>query len=303
MEEIQMFYNTSPSGSDTDDSRFSTASSPPKRKQKVRTKSRYSIYNLNPLPPPPSELDQIPDALIPPSHAGRKRTFPHVEGNFPSYVNIPVPVTLGARNVLESLLGKASSMMPQLRGMDDDIVVSFKRRDTTSRSNADSGIQLAKEFHISLSRTVPIRVHQIDTLIPLLRHKFESQKRFWIEFGRWEVYLNDDRSRTFLGLEVVSGGLSDIRRQIALVTEAYKLHGLPPFYDTPRPHISLAWALGDVSSDAQRVADELNELCGNSMDYGTGIVNVLWSFLFGRVDCKVGQQLYPIWVASTASHT
>lgn len=36
---------------------------------------------------------------------------------------------------------------------------------------------LGGEFHISLSRTVPIRVHQIDSIVAMLRQKFQAQKR------------------------------------------------------------------------------------------------------------------------------
>ena len=72
-------------------------------------------------------------------------------------------------------------------------------------------MKLANEFHISLGRTVPIRIHQVDTMVHMLRRKFERQKRFWIEFGNWEVFVNDDRTRTFLALEVVATGYSEVR--------------------------------------------------------------------------------------------
>lgn len=42
-----------------------------------------------------------------------------------------------------------------------------------------AAIKLASEFHISLGHTVPIRIHQVDTIVPMLRRKFESQKR-WV---------------------------------------------------------------------------------------------------------------------------
>lgn len=72
------------------------------------------------------------------------------------------------------------------------------------------GIKLATEFHISLGRTVPIRIHQIDTMVHLLRRKFEGQKRFLVEFGTWEVFVNDDRTRSFLSLEVVATGYAEV---------------------------------------------------------------------------------------------
>ncbi|KAB1224746.1 hypothetical protein CJ030_MR1G017671 [Morella rubra] len=38
-------------------------------------------------------------------------------------------------------------------------------------------VALGREFHISLGRTVPIRVHQIDSVVSMLRQKLQSQKR------------------------------------------------------------------------------------------------------------------------------
>jgi hypothetical protein len=72
-------------------------------------------------------------------------------------------------------------------------------------------MKLATEFHISLGRTVPIRIHQVDTMVHMLRRKFEGPKRFWMDFGSWEVFVNDDRTRSFLSLEVVAAGYSEVR--------------------------------------------------------------------------------------------
>lgn len=34
--------------------------------------------------------------------------------------------------------------------------------------------------------------------------------RYWIDFSKWEVFVNDDCTRTFLSLEVVAGGLLEV---------------------------------------------------------------------------------------------
>lgn len=34
--------------------------------------------------------------------------------------------------------------------------------------------------------------------------------RYWIDFSKWEVFVNDDRTRTFLSLEVTTGGLLEV---------------------------------------------------------------------------------------------
>lgn len=69
----------------------------------------------------------------------------------------------------------------------------------------------------------------------------------------------------------------------------------------PRPHISLAWALGDITEPLVAVAAELNRLMGNGE---MGVVGVraerkwLWSSPASRVECKIGQKLFPIWTAN-----
>lgn len=36
------------------------------------------------------------------------------------------------------------------------------------------------------------------------------RSRYWIDFNKWEVFVNDDQTRTFLSLEVVTGGLAEV---------------------------------------------------------------------------------------------
>lgn len=42
-----------------------------------------------------------------------------------------------------------------------------------------------------------------------LTHCFGAS-RYWIDFSKWEVFVNDDCTRTFLSLEVVTGGLLEV---------------------------------------------------------------------------------------------
>jgi hypothetical protein len=72
----------------------------------------------------------------------------------------------------------------------------------------------------------------------MLRNKFRCQKQFWMEFGSWEVFTNDEHTRSFLSLEIVAMGNPEIKKQVSLVDEVYKLHNLPAFYK-----ISIIWKL------------------------------------------------------------
>jgi hypothetical protein len=53
---------------------------------------------------------------------------------------------------------------------------------------------------MSLSRTVPVTEHQIKTLLKDVRRELRHQRRVSVECKRMEVFVNDDRTRTFLAL-------------------------------------------------------------------------------------------------------
>lgn len=40
---------------------------------------------------------------------------------------------------------------------------------------------------------------------------------YWIDFSKWEVFVNDDATRTFLSMEVVTGGLPEVKWSSYLV--------------------------------------------------------------------------------------
>lgn len=46
-----------------------------------------------------------------------------------------------------------------------------------ARCRNDIVMKFLNEYHVSLGRTVPIRIHQVDSIVPMLRRKFESQRR------------------------------------------------------------------------------------------------------------------------------
>ncbi|XP_042986658.1 U6 snRNA phosphodiesterase isoform X3 [Carya illinoinensis] len=228
-----------------------------------------------PLPPPPLFLlnpsNSTPVGTMDCLQAGqaaRVRSFPHVEGNYALHVYIPVfefdyPV-LEREKVVQTILYEDDHKLEQ--------------------------VALGREFHISLGRTVPIRVHQIDSVVAMLRQKLQFQKRYWIDFSKWQVFVNDDHTRTFLSMEVVTGGLAEIRKQIHSVNEVYKLHNLPEFYKDPRPHISLTWALGDISDSLERVVEEEMK----RFNVGSSLHKRIFTSKFGGIECKIGNKTYKI---------
>lgn len=247
----------------------------------------------SPLLPPPLSLLTPPNSLIagtlddlqtiqPP----RVRSFPHVDGNYAVHVYIPVHIPQPARKEASQFLKKVSSNVPGLHVVDADILLDNLLNDYQKLEN----IALGREFHISLGRTVPVRVHQIDSMITMLRQKLQLQKRYWIDFNKWEVFVNDDRTRTFLSIEVLTGGLSEITKQIQAVNEVYRLHNLPEFYKDPRPHISLAWALGDADELLRKVVDETKK----HLEAGGSLQKRVFTVKFSGIECKIGHKTYKI---------
>ncbi|KAL6580647.1 hypothetical protein OROMI_008671 [Orobanche minor] len=246
-----------------------------------------------PLPPPPSLL-QAPnssgtsDFSLERNNSNRVRSFPHVEGNYAMHVYIPVTIPLAQRKELALFVKRVASVVGELHVVDIDILLSNLIKDEQKFDQ----VVIGREFHVSLGRTVPIRVHQRDSIMAMLRQRLQSRRRYWIDFNKWEVFVNDDGTRTFLSIEVTTGGLAEvIKKQIEAVNEVYRLHNLPEFYKDPRPHISVAWAAGDISSSLKKVIGE--EMKRHTAAGGLSQKRI-FTCLFGGISCKIGNKSYEI---------
>ncbi|XP_039121404.1 U6 snRNA phosphodiesterase isoform X1 [Dioscorea cayenensis subsp. rotundata] len=249
--------------------------------------NRVECMKVSSLPPPPSDLLKAPNFsdLAAASRTGRIRSFPHIEGNYALHVYIPVLIPPTVREKLMIYVKRLASVVPSLYVVDADIPLSELSKDDENFEN----VLLGREFHISLGRTVPIQVHQIDSIVAMLRQKFVSQRRYFIELSKWDVFVNDEQTRSFLSLEVLGRGLSEIRKQINLVDYVYKLHGLPEFYKNPRPHISLLWALGNISEKLKKNVEELDTSRNNARNSGP-----IFFCKFNSIECKIGKKSYTI---------
>ncbi|CAN8244660.1 unnamed protein product [Cochlearia groenlandica] len=243
------------------------------------------------LPPPPlSLLDSIVSSgsldILSTEPCVRVRNFPHVHGNYALHVYIPVCIPPLAKKEIVCLLKRVASVVPHLHLVEADIPLSILCKDDQKLE-----VALGREFHISLGRSVPLRVHQINSVVSMLRQKLQFQKRYLIDFNKWEVFVNDDCTRSFLSLEITTSGLSEISKQIDAVNEVYKLHNLPEFYKDPRPHISLVWALGDIRTSLKRAVDvELRKLIAS----GGCAQNRIFASKFGGIECKIGNKTHKL---------
>ncbi|XP_015067905.1 U6 snRNA phosphodiesterase [Solanum pennellii] len=248
--------------------------------------------SLAPLPPPPISLLQPPNSFVsldslPSIQVDRVRSFPHIEGNYALHVYIPVYIPSATRKGLVRFLKKVTAIVPTLYAVDVDVPLSGLLKDEALLEK----VVLGREFHISLGRTVPLRVHQINSVVSMLRQRLQFQRRYLIDFNKWEIFVNDDSTRTFMSLEVLEGGLAQIRRQIQAVDEVYKLHNLPEFYKDPRPHISITWALGDISDTLKRMVEE------EMIKYRAGPSSrqkCIFTSKFSGISCKIGNKMHEI---------
>ncbi|XP_028233271.1 U6 snRNA phosphodiesterase isoform X2 [Glycine soja] len=198
---------------------------------------------------------------------------------FTVYISSP------SKKELVAFLKKISSREPRLNVVDVDVPLNILCQNDEKLEQ----VTLGREFHISLGRTVPIRVHQIDSVVSMLRQKLQIQHQYWIDFNKWEVFVNDDHTRSFLSAEVVQGGLVEITKQIEVVNAIYRLHNLPEFYKDPRPHISLAWALGDIAHSLKKIVDEEMKCA-----VGKSLKKCIFSCKFKSIECKIGKKAYTI---------
>lgn len=71
-------------------------------------------------------------------------------------------------------LKRVSCSVPGLHVVNADVPLDALCRDVDRLEH----VALGREFHVSLGRTVPIRVLQIDSVITMLRQKLQRHKRF-----------------------------------------------------------------------------------------------------------------------------
>lgn len=154
---------------------------------------------------------------------------------------VSVHISSPSKKEIAAFLKKISSQEPSLYVVDVDVPLNI----LCNNDEKLEQVALGREFHISLGRTVPLRVHQIDSMVSMLRQKLQTQHqwvfvslycsvmengiayfclhiyliiafyfsfwcRYWIDFNEWEVFVNDDNTRTFLSVEVLQGGLVEV---------------------------------------------------------------------------------------------
>ncbi|GIL85154.1 hypothetical protein Vretifemale_13559 [Volvox reticuliferus] len=152
----------------------------------------------------------------------RVRTFPHVVGNFPTVVLMPVP---SMDEALDAVYRRLRRLLPDLEPMTQDPPQEAAGATTgPNRRIGERGVQGRKRdspgpqvlrvttvqphrgYHISLSRTVAIRHPQIAPLTELLAERLKAVgSGFQVALAGLRSFTNDEDSRSFVSVMVTHG--------------------------------------------------------------------------------------------------
>ena len=191
-------------------------------------------------------------------HQGRKRTFEHVEGNWPTYVYIPVFDNNELTEIQDSILGRL-------------------KKNFTGKVHPLS----IEECHISLSRTLPVRHYWIEPMFKKLTELIRQVHTFNYSVRGLKVYCNDEKTRTFIGIET-SNCYEKFYSLSKLTDQVYEEFGLLKFYSSPSFHISIAWCLGNKKEEIEKLFS------------GDSFLQNIYYFFADKVCMKTGNKVYQI---------
>ncbi|XP_010164472.1 U6 snRNA phosphodiesterase, partial [Antrostomus carolinensis] len=114
-----------------------------------------------------------------------------------------------------------------------------------------------------------------------------SYFRFFCVADQVKVYTNQNKTRTFIGLEV-SAGHFQLLELVSEVDRVLEEFDLPTFYKDPSFHISLAWCVGDLSGRLEgQCLRELQEIVDRFEDSAL-LLRVQWE----QIRCKSGNKYF-----------
>lgn len=148
----------------------------------------------------------------------------------------------------------------------------------------DVTLEPIEDLHISVTKLLIIFHHWIESFLETVSLKIKTLFSFHILFGELEVYCNDERTRTFLGIKTVDG--ANLEKVTNTLDECLEEFKLPKYYETPSFHASILWCLGDKSGILKQNLEYLQEICEKSLIQEMLQVNV------SELLCKCGNRSY-----------
>ncbi|KAF6778284.1 hypothetical protein AHF37_02209 [Paragonimus kellicotti] len=117
--------------------------------------------------------------------------------------------------------------------------------------------QACEKIHLSLSKTWSVRYHWIDNLVQslikslanfpryALSIKF-SGIRFSVQFDYFDLFVNEEGSRSFLGLCTTRESAEHLSLLVMLIDRSVEAFRGPCYYKSPKFHVSFFWCNGDI---------------------------------------------------------
>ncbi|KAK8731210.1 hypothetical protein OTU49_007488, partial [Cherax quadricarinatus] len=218
--------------------------------------------------PLPSELLVSREGHVddPREHQGRVRSFPHERGNWASILYVPLHLGIYG---------------PSFASFMASLVATCQEQNVILNPSSD--------LHISLTRTLILHLHWIQPLTEDLRARLSQISKFSLWLHGLSVYVNDEQTRTFLGLRVCHGRneLADIVSEVDKCLVEYRL---PLFFKDGSFHASVAWCTGDVSEDLRRLLPQLENVCSQYFSVETD----MRTFDVSSLNFKTGNRIHTI---------
>lgn len=139
------------------------------------------------------------------------RAFAHVDGNWPSHVNVCIDDDAELHALCARAISSAQQNMARASG------------DSTQLVPMDA-------YHLSLSRPFMLQYYQIDAFVDELRAALKWRRRFVVALSDATVLVNDEQTRSFLALRV-SSGEKELLTTIKCVDKCMKQFALPLYYE------------------------------------------------------------------------
>jgi len=233
-----------------------------KSHKKLKSKEKDLSKNSKTDIPLPQSINAMfldkKDEMIhddPSLHNGRIRNFGHDKNNWASYVYI------------------------DLQDCDLDDVKDFIVREID--------LEPIEHHHLSLSRVVSLRHHWIDPLSSTLRAEIQREKSFHLALDKLQVYVNDEKTRTFVGIEA-QVGVRELQNLTTCVDKCFAEYNLAPFYNPPSFHVSLGWCLGDKSALIRSMLQKLELKLVDVLDED----GAAGSLHVKDIHCKIGNKIF-----------
>ncbi|KAF8635907.1 hypothetical protein AX15_000085 [Amanita polypyramis BW_CC] len=229
------------SDDDDDDTKLEKPGPPPKKKKLPALSSSMAVA---------APIDN------PELHQGRVRTHPHVDGQYATHIYIPLRLKprSAVYQLLRDVIIDAKNVVPSLQE-----ICEFGNEDSPSK-----GVEL----HVSLSRPIYLRAHQREDFKREVMEMSKRQKQFSISLTTFSELINDERTRTFLAVEI-GAGHHELKSLTNVLTPILRLLRQKEYYEEPRFHASIAWALLDWNSPGATRAEGTISVPGSSEKFGS----------------------------------